>query len=308
MFDISPAAPMPHDSLADTRARALPQSQEFAKALRISGHNPLQLTQMQDILVLRRRLFGRIPVAMINRADLRKPARLLEVLQEEGLRRTPILLSPEHPTPELARLGALPLMTPASVATLDLGGTSADRRGRLRQKWRNRLCTAERSDLRTTRQNLPLDSNHWLLRADEALQKTRGYQSWPKMLTLAYAKANPGRAKLFQAHLGKEVVAGILVLTHGNCATYHIAHSMDVGKTLNAHNLVMWTAVEWLTTKGIQTLDLGVINTEDAEGLARFKLGTGADLHRLGGTWLYWPPLGRGLAPLASLDLKLMQA
>ncbi|MQQ07370.1 GNAT family N-acetyltransferase [Epibacterium sp. SM1979] len=308
MFDLSSADPMPHATSCDTRDRALPQSDEFAKALRLSGQTPLRLDRMQDMIVLRRKFWGRIPVAMINRADLTKPARLLEILQEEGMPRTPVLLSPERPTPELARLGALPLMTPASVAVLDLGGTRADLRARLQQKWRNRLNAAENANLRVTRQNMPIDPDHWLLRADSALQQTRGYRSWPTALTLAYAQSNPGQAKLFQAHLGNDIVAGVLILTHGDRATYHIAHSTEAGKAQNAHNLLMWSAMEWLAAKGCHSLDLGVINTEDAEGLARFKLGTGAELRKLGGTWLFWPPLGRRLAPLARLDLNLMRA
>lgn len=308
MFDLSAGAPMLHDPHSDVRNRTLPQSQEFAATLRVSGQNPLQLKRMQDMVVLRRKFFGRIPVAMVNRAQLNKPARLLEILQEEGMPRTPILLSPEHPTPELARLGALPLMTPASVAMLNLSGTSQTRRAGLQQKWRNRLNAAQQADLRVTRQNMPLNAGHWLLQTDAALQKTRGYRSWPLALTLAYAKANPGQAKLFQAFRGKDIAAGVLIFTHGERATYHIAHSTDAGKAFNAHNLLMWSAMEWLAAKGIQSLDLGVINTEDAEGLARFKLGTGAQLNKLGGTWIYWPPLGRKLAPLAALDLRLMRA
>ena len=267
----------------------------------------MTLDRMQDMVVLRRKLWNRMPVAMVNRAELTKPARLLEILQEEGLKRTPVILSPETPTPELARLGAIPLMTPASVGVLNLEGRSEDRRQRLNQKWRNRLNAAEAHDLRITRQNMPQDMDHWLVTADAELQKTRGYKSWPTGLTLAYAQANPGQAKLFQAFEGTNAVAAMLILTHGEAATYHIAHTTERGKALNAHNLLMWNAMEWLAAKGTRQLDLGVINTEDAEGLARFKLGTGAELQRLGGTWLYWPPFGRRLAPLASWDLALMR-
>ncbi len=303
MFDLAP----PRSDLADMALRALPQTQEFAKALIKSGQRPLLLDRMQDTVVLRRRIWGRINAAMINRADLSKPARLLEILQEEGLKRTPILLSPESPTPELARLGALPLMTPASVAQLDLDIPADMQRARLHQKWRNRLVQAENAGLKITRQNMPIDASHWLLQADAKLQQKRGYRSWPVPLTLAYAEANPGKAKLFQAFDGTDCVAGILVLTHGQSATYHIAHSLPRGKALNANNLLLWSALHWLRQKGIKRLDLGLINTEDAEGLARFKLGTGAEICKLGGTWLYWPPLGRRLAPLARWDLKLMQ-
>ena len=308
MFDLSPAHAMPRTAANDPQNAplALPQSAEFARALRAVGQSPLVLDRMQDMVVLRRKWFARLPIAMINRADLKKPARLLEILQEEGLRRTPVVLSPERPTPDLGRLGALPLMTPASIARLDLSGTSQDRRARLRQKWRNRLNAAEAAPLRVTRQNMPIENDHWLLRADTAQQKQRLYSSWPHSLTLAYAQENPGAAKLFQAFEGRDVVAAILVLTHGDSATYHISHSFVRGRQLGAHNLLMWSSMEWLAAKGISSFDLGVVNTEDASGLARFKLGTGANVQRLGGTWVFWPPFGRRIAPLARLDLARM--
>ena len=307
MFDLGSAAVMPRTLKRTETIRALPQSTEFSRALQMLGQSPMRLDRMQDMLVLRRKVWG-LPVAMINRAELHKPARLLEILQEEGLRRTPVILSPERPVPELARLGALPLMTPASVGVVDIHPDRTLRRSGLEQKWRNRLSHAETQALRITRQNMPMVPDHWLLRADAAQQKRRRYRSWPTALTLAYGEANRGAAKLFEAHEGRETVAGILVLTHGDGATYHIAHSTDRGRGLSAHNLLIWNAMEWLASRGIRQLDLGVINTEDASGLARFKLGTGARLERLGGTWLYWPPMGRRLAPLASIDLNLMGA
>lgn len=302
MFDfIPPTAPIRTDAQA-----SLPQSAEFLRALRATGQSPLVLEGMKDTVVLRQRLWGRLDVAMVNRARFDKPLRLLEMLQEQGLRRTPVILSPETPTPELADLGALPLMAPAHVARLDLSRSPDRRRAALHQKWRNRLTHAEGQALRLTRQTMPVDPNHWLFQADQAQQRQRGYRSWPLALTLAYGQANTGMAKLFQAFDGKEPVAAILVLRHGRDATYHIAHTTARGKALSAHNLLLWEAMSWLSSKGCQSLDLGLINTEDAPGLARFKLGTGAELHRLGGTWVFWPPMGRLLAPLARLDRRMM--
>ncbi|OIQ23118.1 MAG: GNAT family N-acetyltransferase [Alphaproteobacteria bacterium MedPE-SWcel] len=307
MFDLAATDAMPRTAQRSTLIPALPQSPQFVAALRHSGQSPLLLNRLQDMVVLRRTIGG-LPLAMVNRADLVKPARLLEILQEEGLRRTPVILSPERPVPDLARLGALPLMTPASVATLAIAQDSEARRAGLEQKWRNRLCHAESQSLRVTNRTMPLSPDHWLFLADAAQQRRRRYRSWPVALTLAYAQANPGCAQLFEAFDDLERVAAILVLTHGDGATYHIAHTTDRGKALSAHNLLMWSAMGWLASKGIRQLDLGVVNTEDAAGLARFKIGTGATVERLGGTWVFWPPLGRWLAPLAAIDLNLMGA
>ncbi|CUI02114.1 GNAT family N-acetyltransferase [Leisingera aquaemixtae] len=303
MFDSAPDPDLPAAATARPQLRALQQSPEFARALMACGQAPLVL---DGTLVLQRRLPGGLRLAMVNRADLGNPAPLMAALRGQGLGRTPLILSPEAPAPHLARLGAVPLATPAHAALWDLTGDPDQRRAALHQKWRNRLKHGEAQTLRLTRQNLPHDVRHWLFQADAQQQTMRGYRSWPIGLTLAYARENKGQAKLFQAFEGKDPAAAILILTHGSTATYHIAHTTRRGKQLSAHTLLLWEAASWLASKGICRLDLGLINTEDAPGLARFKLGTGARLHRLGGTWGLWPPLGRLLRPLARLDRRLM--
>ncbi|MDC0656950.1 GNAT family N-acetyltransferase [Leisingera sp. SS27] len=305
MFDSASDPELPAAATARPQPRALQQAPEFARALMACGQEPLTL---EGTLVLRRRFPGGLRLAMVNRADLTDPTPLLAALRAGGFARTPLILSPESPAPHLARLGAVPLATPAHAALWDLTGEPDQRRAALHQKWRNRLKHGEAQNLRLARQNLPHDVRHWLFRADAAQQTRRGYRSWPIGLTLAYARENKGQAKLFQAFEGKEPIAAILILTHGSTATYHIAHTTARGKQLSAHPLLLWEAANWLAAKGICRLDLGLINSEDAAGLARFKLGTGARLHRLGGTWGLWPPLGRLLQPLSLLDRRLMGA
>jgi hypothetical protein len=52
---------------------------------------------------------------------------------------------------------------------------------------------------------------------------------------------------------------------------------------------MLYRAACALREEGVRWLDLGSVNTEDAPGLARFKLGTGAALRRLGHTLLVLP-------------------
>lgn len=292
--------------------RALSQTPEFERALRANGQEPLVLKDMDNILVTRRRFMTGITLAMVNRAQISQPKSLVAALQARDLGRTPVILSPDRPTPQLGQIGALALVSPAHVAVLDLTPSQEQRHAGLHQKWRNRLTHSQshsRSQgVRTSRQNMPVNPDHWLLYADLAQQISRGYRSWPVALTLAYAQQNKGQAKLFQAFEGKEVIAAVLILRHGAGATYHIAHTTARGKVLSAHNLLLWEAMDWLASKGCRHLDLGVINTEEAPGLARFKLGTGAKVSQLGGTWLLWPPIGRILSPLARFDRKRMSA
>ena len=50
-----------------------------------------------------------------------------------------------------------------------------------------------------------------------------------------------------------------------------------------------WQAAQALRAEGVRWLDLGSVDNEAAPGLARFKLGTGARLCRLGATCLVLP-------------------
>jgi lipid II:glycine glycyltransferase (peptidoglycan interpeptide bridge formation enzyme) len=49
--------------------------------------------------------------------------------------------------------------------------------------------------------------------------------------------------------------------------------------------LLMWQAMLRLKAAGVRWLDLGGIATDHGVGLARFKLGTGATVSRLCGTY-----------------------
>ncbi|WP_251134323.1 GNAT family N-acetyltransferase [Falsiruegeria litorea] len=290
MFDAPPTA----------TSSALQQSPEFAATLRDIGRPPMVLDD--QTLALHRRLPIGCRVAVLSRARVNINT-LPGSIRRAGLHRTPLIINPEKPTPELSELGAVPLVSPASVADLNLTG---DLHEPLHQKWRNRLSYAERQNLRVTRQNMPLDPKHWLFTATQAQQQTRRYKTWPVPLTLAYAQTNKGQAKLFTAFADTTPVAAVLILCHGDSATYHLGHTTARGRHHCAHNLLMWEAMVWLARKGHQRLDLGLISTEDSPGLARFKLGTGAQPRRLGGTWGWWPVLGRTLRPLAAMDTKLM--
>lgn len=298
--------PLPDHHSGGGALPALAQSAEFQRALTAQGQAPIILPELNNSLVTTRHFAAGFSLAMINRAPLPQPDQLLKALKANGLGRTPVILSPEQPSPALARIGALPLVSPSFVARLDLNKSPDQHKASLHQKWRNRLTRAQSHGLKISRQNLPPDARHWLFAADQLQQRQRAYRSWPTELTLAYAKENKGKAKLFQAFHGKDPVAAILILRHGLGATYHVAHATPMGKSLSAHNLLIWEAITWLASKGCQQLDLGLINTEEAPGLARFKLGTGARLSQLGGTWALWPPLGRLFSPLGPWDRKLM--
>lgn len=271
-------------------AAPLVQSPAFGAALTHVGRSPLRLSLpggRGEVQMVRRR-FGPLRVGMISRADLSRSD--LRRVAQDGEVGT-LLLHPETP----AGAHGLCLYTPTSVVAWDLSPTEEALRSRLHQKWRNRLAKAERAGLRVTETALNPDRGHWLLTKDTAQARARGYSNWPEALTRAYARANRAQARLFEARTNGTTHAAMLFLCHGSVATYHIGWSGSEGRAYCAHHLILWRAMQKLKARGLMRLDLGSIATDSAPGLARFKLGTGADVQTLGGTWIVRPKLLRGL-------------
>ena len=83
-----------------------------------------------------------------------------------------------------------------------------------------------------------------------------------------------------------ERVAAMMFLLHGTAATYQVGWSDETGRRLNAHNLLLWQAIEALQQRGVRLLDLGGVNTQRSAGIARFKMATGGTVKVLAGSYL----------------------
>ncbi|WP_235842662.1 GNAT family N-acetyltransferase [Cereibacter sphaeroides] len=266
------------------------------------GHRTLgtaQLLARQLPLVGRVALLSRGPVWRPDIARERSDAAMAELLSALGRKHRAVLVTPEAADggPRLQG-GMLPVMTAAHVARLALRPELSALRAGLAPAWRNKLTQAERMGLRVTETGLPDDPAHWLLRAEAAQAQARHYARLPPAYALAWARSGP--ALLFAAEAADGPLAGILILIHPPWATYHLAWTSPAGRRLHAHTLLLWRAIERLKEMGIEALELGLLDTERTEGIARFKLGTGAAACPLGATWLRAPGTG-WVARLASL-------
>ncbi|MBY5974536.1 GNAT family N-acetyltransferase [Ferrimonas balearica] len=189
--------------------------------------------------------------------------------------------------------GAIRVMTPQSRAVLTLLQDEDRQRAGLAQKWRNRLNRADKAGLRLRHAPLPRDPQHWLLAAEAAQQRAREYRALPPAFALTWPET-----RLFTATWNGEAIAAMLFLLHAPGASYHIGWSGETGRRLSAHTLLLWTAMRWLTARGITRLDLGPVDRDRAPGLLRFKLGSGARVADTGHTWFhsrFSAPLGRCL-------------
>ncbi|MFN3213962.1 MAG: GNAT family N-acetyltransferase [Henriciella sp.] len=180
--------------------------------------------------------------------------------------------------------GGLQIAKGAELAIVDLD--DADQmRARLHQKWRNQLKKAEHAPITVIEQALDDTRHKWFFQAEAAQQKSRKYRAYPAGFLLAFASANKGQARLYTALENGNPIAGMLVLKHGRMATYQAGVTTDAGRRHCAHNRLLWQIMCDLRRRGIDQLDLGRADLN--EGLRRFKLGSGARIERLGGSFLF---------------------
>ena len=202
----------------------------------------------------------------------------------------PLLWTPELPErPEgaalLAGLGLRPMVTGYSTAWLDLRQPEEALRAGLHGKWRNGLKAAEAAGLEI-RSGEP-EALDWLLDRHEGQRRRRRLVAPRDAFVRALVADRPGIEGhcLLRACLDGRPISGALFIRHGASATYEVAWSGTEGRRHEAQSLVLWQGLLALKRRGLSWLDLGGL-TSAAPGLARFKLGLGAEPVTLLGTYL----------------------
>lgn len=271
------------------------QMPDFAAALNALGVQTRRLDLPggghAQMILRKLPLLGQVGLVSRSVAD---PGALRAAARQSGVRI--LLLNPLEPQATACRAaGFFPMLTPAKRAALDLTQSPKSRLAALHQKWRNRLRRAQQSPLTIHHHTLPSLKAEWLFAADAHQARARGYRPLPPDVLRAYGAQSKNGVHLFMACENAVPVAAMLFARHGNAASYQTGHTTTRGKTFSAHNLLLWHAANWLSENGAAELDLGLIDTENAPGLARFKLGAGAQATALGGSWMYAP----GLSTLA---------
>jgi hypothetical protein len=181
------------------------------------------------------------------------------------------------------------VITGYATVMLDLTPSLEELRAKLEGRWRNRLVAAESADLVVHKVGTNPGQYRWLLEQENQQREQRGFQGLPLAFMDHYiqSRKSPARTVLtLRADQGRERVAAMMFLLHGSVATYQVGWSDATGRELNAHNLLLWQAIEALKQRGIRQLDLGGVNTARSAGIARFKLGTGGQPVILAGTYL----------------------
>ncbi len=154
----------------------------------------------------------------------------------------------------------------------------------MNKNWQRSLKKAQDSDLET---QWDWEGKHfsWFLKV-HGLDKSKRHYGGPEpdfVKVLAENFAVGGDMVLGRAMLYGKPVAAVLILCHGQSATYQAGWNGPEGRDMRAHHLLFWDAVSVLKEKGIRDFDLGGVNDQKAAGVKQFKLGLGGELVQLVG-------------------------
>jgi hypothetical protein len=181
------------------------------------------------------------------------------------------------------------VMTGHSTVVLDLGCDADALRAQLDGRWRYSLARGEASPLTVHRVGTNAGQYRWLLDAEIKQREQRGLHGLPVQFFDLYVPSRQEPAKTMltmRADLGRDRVAGMMFLIHGQAATYQVGWTSDAGREHNAHHLILWQAMHALRERGVRLLDLGGVNTTRSAGIARFKIGTGGQVLTCAGTFI----------------------
>jgi hypothetical protein len=180
------------------------------------------------------------------------------------------------------------VMTGQSTVMLDITKSLPELRAGLDKRWRHRLGGAENSELTIHRVGTNPGQYRWLLDADMQQREQRGLLGLPLQFFDLYAQSRQQPSKnilTIRADIGRDRVAGMLFLIHGESATYQVGWTNDAGRDQHAHNLILWHGIQELQARGVRMLDLGGVNTIRSAGIARFKMSTGGNVVTYAGSY-----------------------
>jgi lipid II:glycine glycyltransferase (peptidoglycan interpeptide bridge formation enzyme) len=123
-----------------------------------------------------------------------------------------------------------------------------------------------------------------LLDADRAQQRQKRFRGFPHALIDALAAQQALNVQV--AYLDATPLAAMLFIMHRPVVTYHLGWTNFEDRQWGQHNRILIDAAATFADHEYHRVDLETVDTDNAPGLARFKIGSGAQIRGLGGSWL----------------------
>lgn len=209
---------------------------------------------------------------------------------------------------QLTTLGFRPsphTVQPRRTLVIDLSGSEADLRARLKQKTRYNVGLASKKEIVVT---ASADIEAFAQLMTMTGQRDGFGTHSAEYYRRAYALFHPlGQCELFMAHYHSEPLAGVMAFATGRRAWYFYGASSNKERNRMAPYLAQWEAMRWAKAQGALTYDLWGVPDENEDvlesefetrhdglwGVYRFKRGWGGALVRTVGAWdrVYNAPL-----------------
>ena len=174
------------------------------------------------------------------------------------------------------------------TAYVDLGKDLATLGAACRPSWRQELRQALSWDDVEVARVAHHHQLEWFLNAHETLRKTTKIKAPSRaFLSDLYQQFLPYQeSMILLAEHQDAYQAGVMILSHGNTATYFAGVTTEGGRRLEAHRRLLWHAMDLLQQQGVRWLDLCGLNAKTMPGATQFKRGLRGEEVRLCGTYI----------------------
>lgn len=293
-----------NERLTNTQLSNLMNSWEYAEAKSLTeGWQVRRFVACKDdreialIQILDKHKFGLLRISRVARGPLffnqisHEDERNVYLSLSKIFRRLSIISI--APNVEIGKLNWIPWRlvyrvsdTSWTSSYLEISFSESDLLRNLSGNWRNQLKTAQKSGV-----EIKINDDDGRQRFPERYLRFQKAKQFEGLDLTFLEKLNElffqsGQILLVEAYGGEDFYGAIVVLVHGNSATYLAGINEDVGRKVNITNLLLWTAIQELKKRDVQFLDLGGLNFDDTPSIAAFKMGLSGRLYMLLGEFL----------------------
>jgi len=213
-----------------------------------------------------------------------------------------VLLAPEIPDSldskkSLKKLGLYKLNKPNYASGLiNLKLDEKDILMSFKKKWRYYLRKSLSHNVNIVLSNDVDIELNLLLSKYKELQEKNSFIGLPEALVSSLSSMNADKDWSFNLFIAKdeknlnsdECLGMLVLIKHGDTATYLIGLTENRGKQLNVNYALIWHAILYAKELNCSWLDIGGMDKTTPEGIAHFKKGLNSNLYSLVGEWVYF--------------------